>query len=70
MDKENRLNTAGALWLAQMVIPMSEATRLILSAALAALIARMVWTWVKPNWARFPATVVAVAVLALLVIPK
>ncbi len=70
MDRENKINVAGALWLAQLVIPMSETTRLVLSVALGALIARMAWTWVKPAWARYPATVAALAVLALLVMPK
>ena len=70
MDKENRLNTAAALWLAQLVIPMSETTRLILSAALVAVVARMVWLWVKPTWARYPAMVGALSVLALLMMPR
>lgn len=70
MEKENRLNTAGALWLAQMVIPMSEPTRWVLIAALAAVLGRMVWQWVRPRWARYPATVAAIAVLVLLVMPK
>ncbi len=70
MDKEKTINTAGALWLAQMVLPMSDGTRIILTLALAALVGRMAWTWMRPRWARYPATVAALAVLALIVIPR
>jgi hypothetical protein len=42
----------------------------ILSLALAAILARLIWIWVRPNWARYPATVASLAILALLLIPR
>lgn len=68
VEHENKLNLAGALWLAQMVFPMSEIPRIVLSVALGALVARIAWLWVQPSWARYPAAVGALAVLTLLLI--
>jgi hypothetical protein len=70
MDKERGLNTAFAVWLVDKVFDMTPAAHIILSLALAAIVARLVWTWVRPTWARYPATVAAMAVLALLLVPE
>ena len=70
MRKERELNTALAVFLADKVFPMSPETHLILSLALAGIVARMVWGWVRPTWARYPATVGALTVLALLLVPR
>jgi hypothetical protein len=69
MNRERELNTAMAVFLADKVFEMTPAAHVVLALALAALIGRMVWTWVRPTWARYPATVGAVTVLALLVKP-
>jgi hypothetical protein len=66
MDREKRLNSAVAVFLADKVFDMSPAAHWILSLALAAILGRLVWSWVRPKWARYPATVTALAVLALL----
>ncbi len=70
MKDEAKLNAALALWLAEQVFPMSETARLILLAALAALVGRMVWQWMRPRWVRYPATVAAIALLALIALPR
>ena len=67
MTKENGLNTAIAVFLADKVFPMSPEIHLILTVALGALIGRLVWTWISPTWARYPATVTALAALSVLV---
>jgi hypothetical protein len=59
-----------AVFLADKVFEMSTAAHVVLALALAALIGRMVWTWVRPTWARYPATVAALAILALLIVPR
>jgi hypothetical protein len=70
MNKERELNTAMAVFLADKVFEMSPAAHVVLALALAALIGRMVWTWVRPKWARYPATVAALAMLVLLFLPR
>jgi hypothetical protein len=70
MNKERELNTAMAVFLADKVFEMTPAAHVVLALALAALIGRMVWTWTRPAWARYPATVAALMALALLTIPK
>ena len=70
MDKENSINLAGVLCLAQFVIPMSEGTRIVLTLALAALLGRAVWLLVTPTWAKYPATVGALTALALIVVAR
>jgi hypothetical protein len=68
MDKERELNTAMAVFLVDKVFEVTPAAHVILALALAALIGRMVWTWVKPTWARYPATVAALGVLGLVIL--
>jgi hypothetical protein len=70
MDKERELNTAIAVWLADKVFAVSPAMHWILTLALAAVVSRLVWRWVQPRWARYPATVGALTVLALLMAPR
>lgn len=70
MDKERSLNTALAVFLADKVFDMGPQAHAVLALALAALVGRLVWRWVRPASARYPATVAALAILALLLIPK
>ena len=66
MNKERELNTALAVFLADKVFEMNPAAHMVLALALAALIGRMVWTWVRPTWARYPVTVGTVTIFVLL----
>ena len=70
MDRERELNTAIAVFLADKVFEMNSAAHVVLALALAALVGRMVWTWIRPTWARYPATVVALTILALVLLPR
>ena len=69
MDKEKGLNSAIAVFLVDKVFTVPPAAHWILGLALAAIFARLIWTWMRPRWARYPATVAALVLLALLIVP-
>ncbi len=69
MDKEKGLNSALAIFLVDKAFTVPPAAHGILVLALAAIFGRLIWTWIQPRWARYPATVAALVLLALLIIP-
>lgn len=70
MGTERELETSAAVAIALAILPMSWIAYWALSLALMVLAARIVWLTVRPRAARLCASILAVAVLSLILVPE
>ena len=70
MATEREMETGAAVAIALAVIPMSWVAYWALSIALMVLGARIVWLSVRPRAARLAASVAAVVLLSLILVPE